>query len=123
MIRILARFGLTHPCSAPLLVVTHSKVQAVQLLSGIQMVWGKARQGWGNRGLSPAQISECQQLYTQHVETASEAMLSAMDTLYRPVPADVKPEVKARAQLVTPSLVTAFGSLKVFLDLCYYPAY
>ena len=122
MIRVLARFGLSHPCSAPPLVVVHSHVQAMQLLLGIQNVCIRARQGRGNRGLSPAHFSACQQLYTQHIETAPTTMLAAMD-YYRPVPADIKPVVEARAKLVGPGLLAAFGRLKVFLDRCYWPGF
>ena len=126
MVRILARFGLSHPCSAPSLVVAYSRINAMQLLSGIHAVWARAKraQAWGNHTLSSEQISECQQLYTRIVENRPEEMVATISRAYinEHLSTDMKHLIEAEARLLAPRLAAAFGSLKVFLEILH-PAY
>ena len=66
MVRILARFSLSRPCSTPLLVVAHSKVHAISMLSGIRKI-----HHCGNGSLvTAAQGDLCSQLYSQVMRSA-----------------------------------------------------
>ena len=113
MIRILARFGLSHPCSAPLDVVAHSNMHAMLLLSGIRRVSRRARHEWENQALTPAEVSVCQQLYLQHV--ISKEMVKAMSsTNYGMVSADLRHSMETIAHVAAPQLAAVFHSFGDF---------
>ena len=105
MIRILARFGLSHPCSAPLDVVAHSNMHAMLLLSGIRRVSRRARQEWENQALTSAEVSVCQQLYVQHVKAISKEMVKAMSSRH---------SMETIAHVAAPQLAAVFHSFGDF---------
>ena len=124
MVRILARFELCRPCCAPLLVVAQSNIHAMLLLSGIHRVSRRVIHGWGNQALNPAQVSVCQQLCTQHVQSAPKEMVDAIaQSAKGNMPAHVQHAVEVGARLVASRLPTAFVSLKAFLELSAYSAF
>ena len=118
MVKVLARFGLSHPCSTSLLVVAHTKMHAVLVLTSIVRV--------GNKFIStpatPAQESLCQQLSLQYIDTAPEELKEAIRfSQCARLPADMQSIAEARAQSAVPHLLAAFPSLEKFHDAAKYP--
>ena len=117
MVKILARFGLSHPCAAPLLVVAHSKIHAVLELTSIV----RTGNGYMSTYATPAQESLCQQLRLQYIDTAPEELKEAIScSLYARLPASMQSIAEARAQSAAPHLLAAFPSLENFHHVAKY---
>ena len=109
MVKILARFGLSHPCAAPLLVVAHSKIHAVLMLRSIVRI-GR----YMSTHATPAQESLCQQLRLQYINTAPQELKEAISaSRYAHLPASMQSIAEARAQSAAPHLLAAFPSLEI----------
>ena len=119
MVRILAYFGLSRPCSAPMLVVAHSKVHAILVLSGICKI-----HYYGRGSLATAAQGDlCSQLYLQLIHSAPQEVAHAAGGIphyWLPLSAEMQSTAKASAQSAAPALQAAFHTFRSFHQVSWY---
>ena len=116
MVRMLARFGLSRPCSTPLLVVAHSRIHAVLLLGGIHKVFTVSVHFPSDIRFTVAQKEACRQLGLQLVNSAPQELIDALN-MNAPelcLSANLQGIAEARVQSAAPELQSAFPSLAAF---------
>lgn len=128
MVKLLLRFNLTCPCSAPLLVVAHSRAHTRMLLHGISRMGCRAGE-WmlgPQPEISEAHASVCQPLYQELYGASSLMLRIAVSSLAygamqpSPMYRDMQQGINEKAEAATPHLRAGFQDFYLFQHLARY---
>ena len=123
MVRLLARFGLSHPCSTPMQVVAHTDMHTFVVLAGLCSITARCPGMRKEPEITAEQDAVCQKLYDQLVAALGpQSYLGSKHSIWGVskdlrVPAELHGTANAHAQAAVPELRAAFGSFKHFLQL------
>ena len=124
MVRLLARFGLSHPCSAPMQIVAHTNMHTFVVLAGLRRITSRYGNGhWKVPEITADQNALCEKLCAQYVDPLapynswsgrSHSVWGYQEDLR--MPAKLRGTASGFAKASVPELRAAFGSFKHFLQ-------
>lgn len=123
MVRILARFRLAHPCAAPKLVMAHSRVHAIVVLTSMSQIdyMHSFPLICPDRRPTAAQGKVCKQLCVELIDSTPQEVQAALSTsTHSCATASAQSEAEARAAFAAPTLCRVFQSLQELHELSGY---
>ena len=130
MVRLLERFGLSHPCSTPMQIVAHTSLHTFVVLAGVGNIMSRfVDSGWKHPKINADQGAVCQKLCVQYIDPLAPLIAWSSThpkwnsyskcSLSRDLdmPAELCGIASAHSKAAIPELQAAFGSFKHFLQL------
>ena len=121
MVRVLERFGLSHPCNTPMLVVAYTSMHAAVVLAGINMVIWRGNKTFPYHGydarITDRQLSLCQKLYALASKDLQGHDGRWCIHVEEHMPAETRSIARGLVRAAAPQLPQTFDSFNHFLQL------